>query len=121
MHDNRAFGIDEDTRRIWLPLWAGLAWAVFLSLNVAGGFVDAWGDFMRGPIAPPRTPLPGADSAFGFALLTMVLAYLPFVVPAALLRYTYWRDEDDAWRLFHQVLDALVHISSLGIVSRRFV
>ena len=30
-------------------------------------------------------------------------------------------DEDDAWRLFHQVLDALVHISSLGIVSRRFV
>lgn len=26
-------------------------------------------------------------------------------------------EEDEAWRLFHQVLDALVHMSSLGIVS----
>ncbi len=28
--------------------------------------------------------------------------------------------EDEAWRLFHQVVDALVHMSSLGIVCGQF-
>jgi translation initiation factor 2-alpha kinase 4 len=28
--------------------------------------------------------------------------------------------EDEAWRLFHQVVDALVHMSSLGIVGDPF-
>jgi translation initiation factor 2-alpha kinase 4 len=27
--------------------------------------------------------------------------------------------EDEAWRLFQQILDALVHMSSLGIVSQK--
>ena len=26
--------------------------------------------------------------------------------------------EDEAWRLFHQILDALVHMSTLGILHR---
>ena len=28
-------------------------------------------------------------------------------------------DEDEAWRLFHQIVDALVHMSNLGIVGSR--
>ena len=94
-HMDRRFGMDPDTRELWLPLGAGWIYALG-SLQVAGTFVEAWGDFMRGPFGPPRPPLPGADSALGFMLLTMAIAWLPLVVPAALLRYTHCRDDADA-------------------------
>jgi translation initiation factor 2-alpha kinase 4 len=29
--------------------------------------------------------------------------------------------EDEGWRLFQQILDALVHMSGLGIVSQTFI
>ena len=43
-----------------------------------------------------------------FAISHFLISYLKRVAAGL--------DEDEAWKLFNQLLDALVHMSSLGIV-----